>query len=96
MNEIAPVVMDFSYEEAFGATPPEAYERLLLDCLMGDQTLFTRDDEVIEQWRYVADIIHAWDENPIKRLPQYAAGSWGPEEANAFIEKDGRSWRKPI
>ena len=62
MNEISPVSLDFCYEEAFGEAPPEAYERLLLDGLQGDQTLFTRDDEVIEQWRYVTDILEAWDQ----------------------------------
>jgi len=96
LNEISPVVMDFCYEEAFGSSPPEAYERLLLDCLQGDQTLFTRNDEVIEQWRYVTDILDAWDENPPEELPQYAAGTWGPSEADAFIQKDGRRWRIPV
>jgi glucose-6-phosphate 1-dehydrogenase len=95
MNEISPVSMDFCYEEAFGSSPPEAYERLLLDCLQGDQTLFTRNDEVLEQWRYVTDIIDAWKELPAVSLPQYASGSWGPEEANAFIARDGRTWRRP-
>jgi glucose-6-phosphate 1-dehydrogenase len=96
MNEISPVVMDFCYEDAFGASPPEAYERLLLDCLQGDQTLFTRNDEVIEQWRYVTDILDAWDKNKPDELPKYAAGTWGPYEADAFIQKDGRKWRIPV
>jgi glucose-6-phosphate 1-dehydrogenase len=96
MNEISPVVLDFCYEEAFGASPPEAYERLLLDCLQGDQTLFTRNDEVIEQWRYVTDILNAWGENPPAELPKYAAGTWGPLEADTFIQKDGRKWRIPV
>lgn len=96
MNEISPVVLDFCYEEAFGASPPEAYERLLLDCLQGDQTLFTRNDEVIEQWRYVTDILNAWGENPPAELPKYAAGTWGPLEADKFIQKDGRKWRIPV
>ena len=96
MNEISPVVLDFCYEEAFGASPPEAYERLLLDCLQGDQTLFTRNDEVIEQWRYVTDILNAWGENPPAELPKYAAGTWGPHEADTFIQKDGRKWRIPV
>jgi len=94
-NQISPVFMDFCYEEAFGATPPEAYERLLLDCIQGDQTLFTRNDEVLEQWRYVSGIINAWEENPTMKLPQYPAGTWGPDAARDFIEKDGREWRKP-
>ena len=95
INQISPVVMDFCYEEAFGETPPEAYERLLLDCIQGDQTLFTRNDEVLEQWRYVSGIIDTWKEKPISKLPKYPAGSWGPKEAKDLIEKDGRYWREP-
>ena len=94
-NQISPVVMEFCYEDAFGATPPEAYERLLLDCIQGDQTLFTRNDEVLEQWRYVSGIINTWEENPTKKLPQYPAGTWGPDAARDFMEKDGRIWREP-
>ena len=94
-NQISPVVMEFCYEDAFGATPPEAYERLLLDCIQGDQTLFTRNDEVVEQWRYVSGIINAWGENPSMKLPQYPAGTWGPGAARDFLEKDGRVWREP-
>ena len=94
-NEILPVEMDFSYEQSFGSSPPEAYERLLLDCLLGDQTLFTRNDEVIEQWKYVSGILNSWDENPVKRLPQYKAGTWGPSESEEFINLDKREWRKP-
>ena len=92
-NKISPVTMEFCYRDAFGTEPPEAYERLLLDCLIGDQTLFTRHDEVIAQWRFVTDIIRAWEENPVNLLPQYAINSWGPEEADKFIEADERSWR---
>ena len=87
--------MEFCYKDSFGSSPPEAYERLLLDCLNGDQTLFTRNDEVLEQWKYVSGIIDAWNNYPIKKLPQYTAGTWGPIEAHEFIEKDGRMWRKP-
>ncbi|MDO9545804.1 MAG: glucose-6-phosphate dehydrogenase [Pelolinea sp.] len=94
-NQISPVVMEFCYEDAFGAAPPEAYERLLLDCLQGDQTLFTRNDEVLEQWRFVSGIIKAWEKNPVKKLPQYPAGTWGPIEAQNFIKNSGASWREP-
>lgn len=93
VNKISPVNMDFCYQEAFEAEPPEAYERLLLDCLLGDQTLFTRNDEVIEQWRFVTDILHAWEENPVKAVPQYPISSWGPAEADQFIEENNRRWR---
>ncbi len=95
INQIAPVKMEFCYQDAFGAEPPEAYERLLLDCIQGDQTLFTRTDEVIEQWRYVTDILRAWEEFPVKNLPQYTPGSWGPAEADEFIRRDNRRWRTP-
>ena len=94
-NQIAPVGMDFSYRDTFGSEPPEAYERLLLDCMQGDQTLFARTDEVIEQWRFVTKILDEWEKNPMKSLPQYAAGSWGPNEADVFINSDNRKWHKP-
>ena len=94
-NQISPVVMEFCYKDAFGAAPPEAYERLLLDCLQGDQTLFTRNDEVLEQWQFVSEIIKAWEEHPVKKLPQYPAGTWGPKEAQKFINTSGAKWRKP-
>ena len=95
INQIAPVGMEFCYEDAFGSSPPEAYERLLLDCIQGDQTLFTRHDEVLEQWRFVTKILESWEANPVTKLPQYKAGSWGPEEADEFIQKDNRKWRMP-
>jgi glucose-6-phosphate 1-dehydrogenase len=94
-NQISPVLMEFCYEDAFGAAPPEAYERLLLDCLQGDQTLFTRNDEVLEQWRFVSGILNAWKKSPKIRLPQYPAGTWGPKEAEVFIKNSGATWRKP-
>jgi glucose-6-phosphate 1-dehydrogenase len=85
--------MQFLYQESFETDPPEAYERLLLDCLMGDQTLFTRHDEAIEQWRFVTDILEAWEKFPVDRLPQYKINSWGPSEADQFIKSDKRAWR---
>lgn len=93
VNQIAPVNMEFSYQDAFGSEPPEAYERLLLDCILGDQTLFTRHDEVIEQWRFVSEILEAWGKNPVKKLPKYKIGSWGPVESEEFILRDNRKWR---
>lgn len=95
VNQIAPVEMEFCYEDAFGFNPPEAYERLLVDCIQGDQTLFTRTDEVIEQWRFVENILKAWENNPVNKLPKYKAGTWGPVEAEEFITKDKRNWRNP-
>lgn len=91
---IEPVRMHFSYEEAFGGEPPEAYERLLLDSLMGDATLFTRSDEVEEAWRLTNGIIDAWKSQDLRNLPVYEAGTQGPHGADDFIRDDGRQWRK--
>lgn len=95
VNQIAPVKMVFNYEEAFGSEPPEAYERLLLDCLMGDATLFTRSDEVNEAWAFTTALIKAWKDNPVTNLPVYESGTWGPPGADEFIGKDSRFWRRP-
>ena len=95
INEIAPVNMEFCYEDAFGSEPPEAYERLLLDCMIGDATLFTRSDEALAQWDFTSNIIKAWEENPVRSLPAYLPGSWGPQGADEFMEVDGRRWLNP-
>jgi glucose-6-phosphate 1-dehydrogenase len=87
------VHMDFLYGGAFRMGIPEAYERLLLDCLLGDATLFTRSDEVDEQWSLVDAIVAAWKrEQP--RFPNYDAGSWGPGAADELLREDGRRWRR--
>lgn len=91
---IEPVEMRFNYAEAFGGEPPEAYERLLLDCLTGDATLFTRSDEVEEAWRLTQGIIEAWKSQNLKNLPIYEAGTQGPHGADDFISTDGRKWRE--
>jgi len=93
-NHIAGVEMDFSYEETFGASSPAAYERLLMDCMNGDATLFTRSDEVLSAWAYVSDILKAWDDQGLKNLAEYASGSWGPTEMDAFIQRAGGQWRE--
>ncbi len=93
---IEPVEMRFNYSEAFGEEPPEAYERLLLDCLMGDATLFTRSDEVEEAWRLTQGIIDAWEDQGLQNLPIYEAGTQGPHGADDFIRDDGRQWRRII
>jgi glucose-6-phosphate 1-dehydrogenase len=96
--EIAPVSMEFRYGSSFGVEPPEAYERLLLDCLLGDGTLFTRADEVEASWAWVSRIHKRWaEENATGRssLVTYPAGSWGPEAAERLITADGRAWRLP-
>ncbi len=90
---IEPVKMRFSYLEAFGGESPEAYERLLLDCLLGDATLFTRSDEVEEAWRLAYGIINAWQGEDLRNLPVYEAGTMGPHGADDFMVKDGRQWR---
>ena len=93
-NKIAPVRMEFCYQDAFGAEPPEAYERLLLDCILGDATLFTRSDEVIEQWKFTQNILDSWNSVDIRELPTYAR-SWGPPESDEFIQRDSRVWKNP-
>jgi glucose-6-phosphate 1-dehydrogenase len=88
---IRPVNMEFLYGTAFLSESPEAYERLILDAMRGDATLFTRDDEVEAQWRICDPIVRAWAETP-GPLPTYPAGSQGPEEASALM-KSGQKWR---
>jgi len=88
------VSMDFFYGAAFLEETPEAYERLLLDALIGDATLFIRTDEVEQAWRIVDPMLEAF-ENDACALAKYEAGTWGPAEADALIEADGRKWRKP-
>ncbi|MDQ4097623.1 MAG: glucose-6-phosphate dehydrogenase [Actinomycetota bacterium] len=88
------VSMDFFYGAAFLEETPEAYERLLLDALVGDPTLFIRSDEVAQAWRICDPLLRAWDEEDIP-LPRYEAGTWGPKEADALLERDGRRWRRP-
>ena len=90
---IEPVKMRFSYAEAFGGEPPEAYERLLLDSLLGDATLFTRSDEVEEAWRITNCIVEAWESQDLKNLPVYEAGTQGPHGVEDFIQDDSREWR---
>jgi glucose-6-phosphate 1-dehydrogenase len=88
---IRPVNMEFLYGTAFLSQSPEAYERLIMDAMRGDATLFTRDDEVEGQWRVIDPILERW-EGDGDRLTTYAAGSAGPEEADALVEPDDR-WR---
>ena len=92
---VSPLGLDFKYQQAFGSSPPEAYETLLEDCIEGDSTLFTRHDEVELAWSLVDPIIRTWDNAKPKNFPNYPAGSWGPEEADEFLRRDGRRWRKP-
>jgi glucose-6-phosphate 1-dehydrogenase len=90
---IRTVHMDFLYGGAFRTGLPEAYERLILDAMLGDATLFTRADEVDEQWALVDTIVAAWKRDR-PNFPNYPAGSWGPKPADDLIHRDGRSWRR--
>ncbi len=90
---IYPVKMDFRYGATFGNISPEAYERLLLDVMAGDPTLFMRRDGVEAAWRWVMPILERWAEQRDAQPARYAAGEWGPPEAQALIESTGRRWR---
>jgi glucose-6-phosphate 1-dehydrogenase len=89
------VAMDFRYGATFGSNTPEAYERLLLDSMRGDATLFTRRDEVEEQWNYFDRVLKTWAADDMPPPPAYAAGSWGPDRSDDLLARDGRRWRKP-
>ncbi len=92
---LRPVRMHFSYDSEFGAYTPEAYERLLLDAIAGDATLFIRRDEVEQSWE-IADAIRAgWDGRALEDAEFYAAGTWGPEPAAQLLTQSGRAWREP-
>ncbi len=91
--QLRPVTMDFRYGTSFGIAAPEAYERLLLDAMRGDPTLFARADWVDAAWQVLAPIQAAWAAGPPK-LPTYEAGSAGPREADELLEREGRRWRR--
>ena len=89
------VDMDFRYDTAFGQANTDAYARLLVDCMLGDQTLFTRGDEVEASWRILTPVLSAWDAPaPAEVIPLYEAGTWGPIEAELLLNRDGRRWRR--
>jgi glucose-6-phosphate 1-dehydrogenase len=91
--QIRTVHMDFLYGGAFRTDLPEAYERLLLDCMRGDASLFTREDEVVEQWQIVDAIVAYWRRDR-PSFPNYAAGTWGPRSSDDLMTRDGRTWRR--
>ncbi|MFR9724878.1 glucose-6-phosphate dehydrogenase [Streptomyces sp. MS19] len=91
--EIRDVTMDFAYGESFTESSPEAYERLLLDVLLGDANLFPRHQEVEESWRILDPVEEFWDTHG--RPAPYPAGTWGPDEADEMLARDGRTWRRP-
>lgn len=94
--EIRPVNMDFSYGTSFVQNTPDAYERLILDCMLGDATLFIRSDETEAAWRALMPILEAWDNNPPDEpFPNYEAGTWGPAAADSILGKQPRrKWRR--
>jgi glucose-6-phosphate 1-dehydrogenase len=91
---LRPVTMDFRYGSTFGGSGPEAYERLILDAMLGDPTLFARADEVSAAWRFMTPILEEWERERLTELPVYPAGTWGPPTAFELIERDGRAWRR--
>lgn len=93
-SPIQPVKMDFRYGSYFGLTPPEAYERLICDCMLGDGTLFARGDEVLTSWKWITPVLDRWHESPPSDFPNYQSGTWGPKAADELMTRDGRAWRR--
>jgi glucose-6-phosphate 1-dehydrogenase len=96
---IGTLTMAFRYRDVFGADPPEAYERLLLDCMLGDQTLFARRDHIELSWALLGPILETWAD-PSRAptacpLHSYTPGSWGPAAAEDLLTATGRAWRTP-
>jgi glucose-6-phosphate 1-dehydrogenase len=92
--DVRSVNMDFTYGSAFSVDSPDAYETLILDALLGDASLFTRADEVEGAWAIVTPIIETWASEPAPDFPNYEAGSWGPDEADQMLSREGRRWRR--
>ena len=86
--------MEFKYEDYFGSTPSTGHERLLYDCMVGDATLFQRADMVETSWNVVSTIQDVWQALPYRKFPNYEAGTWGPQEADDLMARDGREWRR--
>ena len=93
--KLAPVTLDFRYGEVFDGRPPEAYERLLLDVIHGDATLYARGDWVEQAWDILKPVMDAWSSAPPPQFPSYEAGTWGPPEAARIITEPGAIWRTP-
>ena len=93
--DLHPVRFDFNYGTSFRQALPEAYERLLLDALRGDATLFMRSDELEAAWEFCTPILDAWKTGPAPPFPNYAAGTWGPDAAEKLVEGHAGGLRKP-
>jgi glucose-6-phosphate 1-dehydrogenase len=91
---ITPVQLDFRYGSPFGTPAPEAYERLLLDAILGDSSLFARADSVEECWEIAEPVLRAWQAESAQDIPSYLPGTWGPQTAFEMMERDGRRWRR--
>jgi glucose-6-phosphate 1-dehydrogenase len=91
--DLAAVRMEFRYRDWFPREPNVGYETLIYDCMIGDQTLFQRADMVEAGWSVVEPVLDVWKALPARTFPNYAAGSWGPKEADDLIKRDGRRWR---
>jgi glucose-6-phosphate 1-dehydrogenase len=89
---LRPVHMAFDYGAAFGSAGPEAYERLVLDALLGESTLFIRDDEVEASWRFVDAVRKVWDNQGVPELASYPQGSWGPQKAEGIFADHYQRW----
>jgi len=93
--DVRPVRMHFDYDSEFGAYTPEAYERLLLEAMSGDATLFIRRDEVETAWKIVDTIRQCWSDQPLGNSEFYSAGTWGPAAADDLLAQAGHHWRQP-
>ena len=91
---MTPATLDFDYREHFGTGSPDAYQRLLLDAISGDQTLFLRSDEIEASWRYADEVLAGWQRPGAPPLLSYPAGSWGPEEALELFRGCEGSWSR--
>jgi len=89
--ELSPAEMVFDYDKC-STQSPEAYETLLLDALQGDATLFMRADQVETAWEVIMPILETWESRPSLEFPNYSAGMWGPENAEALIAREGHTW----
>jgi glucose-6-phosphate 1-dehydrogenase len=93
--KVREVNMDFHYSDLTDSYIPEAYQRLLLDCMQGDSTLYARGDAVEAAWKFVDPILRAWENDPDIPLYGYPCGTWGPEVADGMIEGEAYTWRYP-